>query len=273
MLKIINIFLRISIIFLICFIWARYFIKNLTLSLIYASALTLAIDLLIYMYLKTKNAKFKIKKDEESLSEKIAYNFIFNPDKCLSYFYKLCSIKYSVKKQANYLIFDKKNEDQIQKQNSLIILYPYFSYNIFSSQDLIILYNKLKKHNPSKIIICCYKYNQEINKIINSFEETDIIVLDYKQTFIKLIKKNNYFPENLKEVKLNNKQNLKDFFKKAINKSKAKNYLLCSFILIISSFFIRMNLYYIIFATLLLILSLVCLLYQPNKIIIDDELL
>lgn len=77
-LKFLNITFRISIIFLICLVWVRYFVDELWLSILYTSLLTISIEFIVHFLLSKKNAKKSLKSDDEKLSEKISATFVFH---------------------------------------------------------------------------------------------------------------------------------------------------------------------------------------------------
>ena len=266
--KIFNVFFRICLTFLACLIWFRYFVNNLTFALIYTAILTFVIELTIHFFLERKNSKNKLKKEEEKLVEKISYNFIYNPEFALDYFDKLCNINYLSEKKKDFLVLTRKNEVDGEKT----ILFPSFSFNSFSSQNLIDVLRKTEKFNASKIVVCCNQVSNDAISLAKK-QEKKIVLLDSKGTYLKLAKPHNFFPENLKEFDFSVKPKFKDLLKNSISRKRAKSYLFSSLILLFSSFVIRMNIYYLVFASVLLVLSIICFFYQPKDLKYENNVL
>ena len=125
LLRFFNIVIRISIIFLICLIWIRYFIDDLWLSILYTALLTISIEFILHFLLVRKNSKKKLKLEEEKLAEQISTTFIFSQKNAINYFYKLSKINYKAKKYTKYILITSKNEEN----NNKTILFPIYSYS------------------------------------------------------------------------------------------------------------------------------------------------
>lgn len=107
----------------------------------------------------------------------------------------------------------------------------------------------------------------------NKIPDKKIVLLDSKATFIKLVKPYNFYPEDLKEIEFSTKPKFKEILKASISKKRAKGYLVASLILLFSSFIIRMNIYYVVFSSILLLLSLVSFFFPPKSLKYEDEVL
>ena len=271
-LKMFNLLFRIFLIFLICFVWVRYFVNNLSIALLYTSLLTLCIELIIHFILEKKLEKNKLKQAEEKLAEKISINFIHDPNKAINYYYKLCSTRYLCKKTKYYI--EIKNELNLENASSKkIILFPIYSFDEISKQKILEIVRKIEKLHPSKLVICGYEFSKNSYELIKNFKDFKVIILDSKNCFLKLIKFYNYYPENLKEISFQNKTNFKNILKEAITKKRAKGYLFSALILLFSSFIVRLNIYYVIISTILLTLSLICLIFPISTKTFNEEIL
>ena len=78
-----------------------------------------------------------------------------------------------------------------------------------------------------------------------------------QKTYFKLLKVYDFYPEKVIELKQSQKITINDLLAYSLNKKRTKGYFLASCIMLFSSFLVKYNLYYIIFSTLLLILSLI----------------
>ncbi len=241
-------FFRILIIFLACFVWCRYFIDNLWLSLIATIFLTLTIDLTINFVKNKRQKKKNIYKEEDEKIQQYINTFIFSEDNfSVNFFYELAKIKHQAQKKNKYI--------EIVNTNKKIILFPYFIYRDFNTDDLVLVYNKTKKEMPSRLIICTNTIDNNAIKLAQKLP-LDVYILDGNQVYEKLLKKYNYFPY-LTKLKSETKIGFKEILSYALNKKRTKGYFIASVILLLSSFFVPYKIYYVVMATLLLILSLV----------------
>lgn len=257
--KFLNLILRISIIFLICLIWARYFVSNLTMVLVYTALATVIIELAIHFFLQRKTKKLNLKKDEEKLVEKITANFIYDPSLAINYFFELGKINYNPEKHKNFVILNSKTD---AKQKTII--FPCFSFSVFDEQQLVNALRQTQRFDATKLVVCCKSYSKQASEIAKKFT-TEIVLLDAKDCFLKVMKPHNYFPQNLKEIEFKQRPTFKQIVMLAFSKKKIKGYLLGSFVLLLSSFFVKMNIYYVVVSSLLLVCCLVCLLVPENK--------
>lgn len=272
-LKFFNILFRIVLIFLICFVWARYFVQSLSLALVYTSILTLSIELLIHIFLERKQRKFKLKKEEQSLAEKITANFIYSPEKALSYFYNLGKINYSATKHSKFVVLKRKNEIGELEIKEKTIIFPFYSFSPFSAQNLVEVLSKVKKVDANKIVVCSNKISEDAKLEAKKIQDVKVVLLGSNDVFLKLIKKNNFYPKDLKEISTENKLGFKGFIKLAFSRQRGKGYLLGALVLLFSSFIVKTNIYYVFFSSLLLIFAFVCLFLSPRKNISDEEII
>lgn len=269
LLRFFNIVIRISIIFLICLIWIRYFIDDLWLSILYTALLTISIEFILHFLLVRKNSKKKLKLEEEKLAEQISTTFIFSQKNAINYFYKLSKINYKAKKYTKYILITSKNEEN----NNKTILFPIYSYSPILPQTLIDTLDKIKTQNAEKLIICGYKIDNSTYKLAQKIKEIKIILLNSKDCFLKLIKKYNYFPENLKNLNLQEKLKFKEFLKLSLSRKNAKGYFITSLILLFSSFIVRLNIYYVIMSSILLLLALISFFLPQKNYKLEDDIL
>ena len=104
-------------------------------------------------------------------------------------------------------------------------------------------------------------------------KEMKIILLNSKDCFLKLIKKYNYFPKNLKNLNLQEKLKFKEFLKLSLSRKNAKGYFINSLILLFSSFIVRLNIYYVIMSSILLLLALISFFLPQKNYKLEDDIL
>jgi len=120
-----------------------------------------------------------------------------------------------------------------------------------------ILASIVKKENPSKVIIVCGEISPDTINFANNFD-MQILLLDKYSSYKALYKEFDFFPEISFEYKKDKARTFKEIIKFAFSKDKAKGYLLSAFVLLLSSFFVRINLYYCIVSSILLVFALIC---------------
>lgn len=272
-LKFFNLLFRIILIFLICFVWARYFVKDLSLSLLYTAILTAAIELLMHIFIEKKERKFTIKKEEQALSEKITSNFTLAPETAVEFFFELGKINYHATKHAKFVVLERKEVKNCPCEIEKTIIYPLYSFAPLSPQNLVEILKEVKKVGANKIVVCASKVSSEALAATKKIPNVKFILLDSNGVFLKIIKKNNFYPKNLQEINIEAKPGFKDFVKAAFSKKRAKGYLLASLVMLFSSFIVRTNIYYVIFSSLLLILSFVSFFLSPKNIKYEEEII
>ncbi len=273
--KFFNILFRSFLIFLICLVWTRYFIRDFGLAITYTAILTVAIEFMLHFLLSKKNAKNNLKEEEQKLADKISATFVFSSQDAINYFYKLSKINYSAKKTSKFVIITQKNSKNLEDSNTeqqklendtknKTILYPFYSYSPINAQGLVDIIKRIEKQKPTKLIVCGYKIDNETYKLATKIKDFKIILLNSKDCFVKLIKPHNFYPENLRELSLTPKLKFKEILALSVSRQRTKGYLIGAFFLLFSSFIVRMNIYYVIMSSLFLLLALTSF-FLPQK--------
>lgn len=274
MFKFFNILFRISLIFLICLVWFRYFVPNFTLSILYTVLATIIIEIGLHFLLKNRKEKEFMKAKDTTLAEKIAVSFAFNQEQALNFYHTLAKSKHKVTKRSKYLIVEHKQTDKTNTQQpSKTILFPAYSLSVFMPQDLVEILSKLKKIQFTKLVVCTKEVSRETITLANQIEGLTVLILDKFDSYNKLMKTYNIFPENLTELKTTTKMKIKEMVAFSLNKKRSKGYFFASIILLFSSFIFRMNLYYVIMSSILLLLSLISYLLPKYNIVLPEEIL
>ena len=87
--KAFNMIFRISLIFLICLIWFRYFVDSFWLAFAYTILTTIIIEIGLRYFLKGRKEKEMMKAKDEALAEQIATSFAFDFNGCLNFLFEL----------------------------------------------------------------------------------------------------------------------------------------------------------------------------------------
>lgn len=255
--KLLNIFqlaLKLFIIFLVTFIWARYFIRNFWLASLISVIVTVVFELLSRVIHKKKFQREELKLQEKEDAENIFLS-IATCDKPLDFFLKLAKVRHldTIK---------KKNYIQINHDDEFVVaLYPFLNFAPLDIDELAKILSSLKKDNIGRLVIVCGQYNKEAISFAKNFD-FEIVILDKYSTYSSLYKEYNTYPEITLKYKKDKKLAMKDLVAYSFNRQRTKGYIFSALILFLSSMLIRPSLYYCIVASLLLVFALISF-YNP----------
>ena len=237
---------EIFVIFLFVFLWAKYALRSLWLSLIISVVLTLVLSIAILNIQNSKlNKKLLTKKQLQDV-EKMQLFFEYSSAKhILDTFVKECKanvIKDNMIEYERALYFVFTNKMQIDKQDFLEIIKH--DINIKSSQ----------------INIICGKVSNEVLDIASKVKNKSIVFVDAKKMVVDFKFNVDNFKADV-ELKEDKKFSFVEFLKLFLRPENAKGYLICAIVLMFSTLIIRQKIYYYIFISVLLLLSLLCKIY------------
>ena len=240
--------LKFLLIFILSFIWLRYCLKSMLLSSIIAASTSLLLIIVSEVLMRKKAKKDFIKISEKEDAENIFLSLLTDKN-YMTFFENLSKSRHkNVQKKDNYILI-KKNEE-------LVLLYPFIKMKMLECEDIVNIakINSLEKAN--KIIILCYDYDKTVLSFSKNFG-IDIFILDRFDSYLKLYKEYDFYPAITIKYKTNAKLTFKELIAFSFNKDRTKGYLFASLILFISSFFIKLNIYYCIFSSILLIFAII----------------
>lgn len=246
--------LKFVLIFLISFVWLRYFIRKLwlaTLMCVIVSGLVYAV-LFILSYKKQQKIGLKAKEKDDAQNMFLS---LASDEKYMDFFEKLAKKKHSnVCKHKTYLVVNHQNAQNTQIQ-SKTLLYVDLSFSILNIARFMEIYTKIKKENTNKIVIVCQEVDKSVFAFAENFDEK-ILILDQFQTYQKLFKYYEFFPEITVKYKQQKKLAFRDFVAYSFNRQRTKGYLFSAIILILSGLFLRPTIYYCVVASLLVCFAL-----------------
>lgn len=218
-------------IWLLSAISLRYFIKELYLIILLATAITMLIILLLRAYYAKKNiTKSKIKHIDDCFRELLAVNH----GKLLD---SLCTA-----------LNGTKLGNGVCTQHTYV--YPYFCGKL-QLENVNYAYN-VALENEKKLLILCAETSREVDTYSEIFSETSVSILKKKETYAFLAKYN-----LLPSIKSRPKKKAK-LLKAALKKSKIKGYLFAAFILILTAAFSPYALLCIVAASANITMSILC---------------
>lgn len=241
--------IKFTLIFALIVLWLKFFIKNTLLSLIISIFSTLFLEILLrHIFSKQKN-KLSLKSQEEYDAENMFFSLI-NDKNHLDFFYNLaCTRHKNVIKSKWYVKILHENE-------KTTILFPQLTFKSFDEDMLVSILKKMRKTHFNKLVILCGQYEKSILKFVKNFD-INIVVLDKFQAYCLLYKEYEFFPQITCRYKSETKSKFSELFEHSFNRSHSKLYIFSSLALFVMSFFVRMNIYYYIVVSLLLIFSII----------------
>lgn len=246
--------IKISLLFTLSFIWLRFSNFPVWFDAILAIGISLFATLFLNIF-SAKKRTTKIIKEKEKLEAENMFFSLATKGNSISFLYNLFSIRHkNTSKTKEYVKFPSNN--------NFIIVYPHLFFHSLSPDDIVKIIQKTAKEKKERLIICCESYSQESLIFIKKLKEK-IILLDQYETYLYIYKEYEYFPE-ITDVKESKRKSFKAFFYSVFSREKAKNYLFVAGVILLSSFFVKMNLYYTILSTLLILFSLICF-FTPQK--------
>ena len=240
-------------IFLITFIWVRYFVDSLIWSVVISLAVTAIIDILTRFISRKKQRALTLKNQERTHAANCFLSLCLEKSP-LNFFEKLAKSKHNAQKQKQYILITHDDGEKV-------VLYPHLSFNELSQDDVVKILMQTKSAHAQKIVILCADAQKQCFSFIKNFD-CEILILDEYQTYQKLYKPYDIFPEIKAQYKKEKGLAFKDLVCYSLNKSRAKGYFISALILIFSSFFVSEAIYYCIVASLLIIFALISL-YDP----------
>lgn len=244
--------LKFLFIFMLSFIWIRFFLRKLWLATLTSFLLSVLIWFVIFAFKKKKgkNQWMKLKEKEDAENMFLSLCCSSSP---MVFFEKLASKKHeNISKHKKYIIINH------EKEKVKTLLYFFKSFEGLNIAKFMEIYSEIKKEKATKIIICCKSVaDKQVMSFCENFNEK-YLILDEYLTYQKLYKYYDVYPEMTHKYKKEKKLVFKDFLAYSFNKKRTKGYLFSAFILLLSGLFVRTTIYYCIVASLLVVSAIVC---------------
>lgn len=259
--------LKFVLLFLLCFVWTRYSFKKLWLSLLLALIFTTIIYTFLWYLGQRKSNRQGLKLKEKADAEDMYISLVCQ-NKPIDFFAEILSKRYEkIEKHLDFVIYqqnkygENQNLEKIQtkhaEKSEKTALFFDSSFDGLTVSNLLKIHNKLKKEKADRIIILCKEItDKQVFAICQNFKEKFVILNQY-QTYQKIYKANNIYPQITIKYKNEKKMVFKDFVYYSFNKNRTKGYLFSAFVLILSSLFVKATIYYCIIASILVIFALV----------------
>ena len=243
-LPILQIFFKVFLIFLITFVWVRYFVKSLVYSILITTFLTMITDFVTRYFSNKRQKRISLKKDEIKNAENMFLS-LATSNNSISFLKNTLSQKHNVISKKKYLICDDE-----------ILLYAHFSLSPVTPNEIIDIMKVVSKEKINKIIIISGEFSSDCQKIISLYDK-QIVLLNQYETYEKLYKKYQNFPAISNKIAQTKKTSVKDLLSYSFNRSRTKGYVFSAIIIFICSLFVKASLYYAITTSILLLFAII----------------
>ena len=244
-----QILLKSSLIFLLAFIWLRFFVDKSWLAALIALAVTAVLQVLSHFISKKSSAKNPLKMKEKEEAENMFFT-LTDTQKPIDFFYQLaCSRHSNVVKKKSYILLNHHD-------GTKVVLYPKIQYKNLSPDDLSEIVLSCKKDCPDKIVVPCNDIDSATFSLAKSYE-IEILLLNKYDSYSLLYKEYDFYPEIKIQSKKTGTSKFKTLAAYSLNRARTKGYIAAAFVLFFASLFVKMNVYYYIFASILLLFALV----------------
>lgn len=257
--RIINFFdtiFKTSIIFLIAFAWCRFYIRDFLPSLLVAVVITLGINTVLSILSNKKQKNLALSREHISQVEQcaIAMQILTDKERIKWLSQMIASPKKTFTKRIEY-----------SKDGKHKVLCYNFSTERINEYDLTDQINSyLGKYD--EILVLCHDYTDTAKRLAHSIKTCDIKLLNKYEAYENLYQPANIYPRTEIIKKDVSKLTFRDIMKLFLAKTNAKKYFLSGVFLIFASIVIPYSLYYVIFGSVLLSLSLVCVLLSKKSV-------
>lgn len=241
--------------FIVLFILFKTKVNNNLICLFFSFFVSLVIFLIILNNQNKKLKQLSIKNKEKN--DIIKYNFALRKmsESSQLTFFKNMLINKDIKKTTNGLLVENKVLISINLNSDEI--YPENIFKIYAKVK------NMKGAKPEEICLICNNINEDVNSILKNFD-IKFTIFSPVETYA-MMKRFSYFPEtNSEQIKIK-----KNVFKESFMKEKSKSFFKSSLVLFVFSMFVPFTKYYLITASILLLLGTICLCFGKQKIIIE----
>lgn len=226
----------------------RYFVRKFWISLVFSVVLSILIYLTITLFSRKKQTKIGMKLKEKQDAENIFLSLATSPN-AMDFFVEIAK-KYGEK------VTKHKEYVTIENSDKKTIIFANLTFEDLDNARFVEIYNKIRKEKPSKIIVLCHDISDKnLSIFLKNFDE-EILILNQYETYQKLYKESNLFPPITRKYALEGKLKFKDYLNFSFNKNRTKGYLFSSFILILSSLFVKATVFYCIVSSILIVFAI-----------------
>jgi hypothetical protein len=249
-------------IFIIAFIWVRYYYSELYAALPISLFITVVLSFLLYLKKERKAVKTELKASQERHMNKIMTQFLLQERaKTLMFFKEFFINKLNAKLINGYLTIVKENAD---KDNINIIILPLVFEAMISERVIVYALNVGRKNNAQRVVILCQDCEPKAFELSSQIGAVRLEILKNADIYL-LLKKYDSFPEINLELTKPKGQSFKQLLEYALNRKKTRGYFFTALILVFGGLITGFTLYYLIVSSLVMLLALFSFISPYNK--------
>lgn len=229
--------------FLMCFVWVRYFLHDFWITILLTGVITFLTIAIYHFFSKKKYDKHLLTEKEMQNASAISAKFLLmTKQEVLKEFCTCLNKKYKTEIKSDYIVINNN------------ILRPLFFCGTVTDKDVIESYTKTKNIKADKLILVCKKADDISKAFAKNITDKKVLILEEFDAYENIYKPLNFEVPYFESTKKRKKTI--DYLSFALCKARTKNYILVSAFLLISSFVLRYNIYYIVFASITTMLGL-----------------
>ena len=237
-----------AIIFALAFIWCRYYIKPVYLSVAAALGATFILSLILFLISRPKKRKTAISGVEKEHMNDVINQFMYSSNRQNSeYFYGLIKNEYPATLLPECIVTENNKVKTL--------MFTRFTIAPAIPDDIREIIIECRKYGAKRAIVFCGAFSDKAKETAGKIEGIEIVLMNAENTY-GFLKDFNLYPAITIETTQKRRKPLKVFFKYAFSRTKVKAYLWGAAIMLLGSFFVLYNLYYLISATVFLFFAL-----------------
>lgn len=237
-------------IFAVSFVWARYYISDVWMTLFAAAVLTLTITVLFTLIFNFKNRGKRLRSAEYSHMTEISNQFLLSTT--------AQNVEFLTK------VFERGEDCDViplddavaaKKDGRTVIVYPHFSPSPLSKQNIIDYIRNAVRFDTTEITVMCLSMEKGLENFCATLADFKVKIYDPMKTYA-LLKSYNSFPEITRRLTKPKKQSIRTAIGHALSRTRTKAYITGGLVLFAMSFITPYKLYYLIGASALVFIGL-----------------
>jgi len=230
-----------AVIFALAFIWCRYYLKSLSTVILASAAITAGASLLLLLFSRPKKRRAALSKTERTQQENAINQLMYSTNRQnTEYFYKLLKNEHNVTLLPECVLSENNG--------AKALIFARFRFAPALPDDVREIIAECRRYGAAQAVFFGSAFSEKAKDAALKVGSVDIAFMDAAETYA-FLKRHGAVPENKVEMRQKGRKPLKAFFKSAFSRTKAKAYLWGAAIMLLCSFFVPYNLYYLISAT------------------------
>jgi len=230
---------RSFLVFLLAYLWLTFYIRNIILVFIIAFCFAMLVNYLFMLLGRRKSAKRALSLKEQKHVREVTLQLKFMT-------------------RENVRILFKHAFDVLEKP--LPAIFPLFNKDV-TTADVITILRRTRK--ASTIFIAAERFSPEITVFVNALDR-DVKLLDARAVYENILKPADTFPEIKVELKSKKKLTWRQLRDLVFARTKARPYIIIGVVILLTSFIVRFNIYYIAVATVVFSFAIASLFMIPS---------